>query len=74
MNRQPIVLGDRVRARTTDGELIVGPVARVKPALPCPYEVEVDFAESEGLTDNAIHWYHAHYAGPFKAEELERVA
>lgn len=66
-------VGERVRARTTDGETIVGTIARNKRGLPCPYEVEVDWADSEGLTDDAIHWYHAHYAGPFKAEELERV-
>lgn len=67
-------VGDRVRARTTDGEEIVGTVVRNKRGLPCPYEVEVDFAESEVLSDDAIRWYdHGHCAGPFKAEELERV-
>lgn len=74
MNPDHFDVGDRVRARTTDGEKIVGPIARVKRGLPAPYEVEVDWAESEGLTDEAIRWYHGHLAGPFKAVELERVS
>ena len=65
--------GDRVRAVTVDGETIIGPIVRVKPALPAPYEVEVDWAESEGLSDEAVSWYHSHYAGPFKESDLTRV-
>lgn len=60
--------GDRVRV-LVGGARIVGTVARNDRHLPNPYQIDVDLAASEGIDDPT--YFETHYAGPYRADELE---
>lgn len=67
--------GDRVRVVVGSAQ-IVGVVARNDRHLPNPYRVDVDLEASTFPADEAEAraYFALHYAGPYQANELVKVA